>query len=192
MMSLCSVYLLCNLKSSTVKSYISGIRSVLAALGEKLNELNYLLKSLTRACKIRNDEIVHRLPISKGVLKLILDSTQQLFHDQPYLAALYSAIFSTAFYGLLRISEIAKGPHVILANNVHVGRNMDKMLFILQSSKTYNKGDKPQFVKITRKTWAQPHTLTDNYCPFKLLKDFIKLRPHSSTLQEEFFVFTDR
>ena len=46
------------LKSSTVKSYISAICSVLAEIGEELDQNNYLLKSLTRACRLRNDTMI--------------------------------------------------------------------------------------------------------------------------------------
>ena len=38
-------------KSTTIRSYISAIKSVLRDDGEELNEDIFLLKSLTRACK---------------------------------------------------------------------------------------------------------------------------------------------
>ena len=140
------------LKSSTVKSYISAFRAVLAELGERINPDNYRLKSLTRACRLRNDVIVHKLLITKGVLKLLLDVVKNIFGaEQPYLLAMYLALFSTVYHSLFKIGEIASGPHVILAKNVHIGENKNKMLFILQSSKTHGKGDKPQIVKIISK-----------------------------------------
>ena len=180
-----------NLKSSTVKSYISAICSVLQELGEHLSENNYLLKSLTRACRLCNDTIIRRLPVSKDVLNMILKQVGILFGKQPYLQKLYAALFSSAFYGLLRI-----GPHVILAQNVHGGINKNKILFILVSSKTHTKGDKPQLVKITSKpldNMIKPKSFTKKWtCPFKLLKDYIASRPHAINASEQFFVFTDR
>ena len=125
------------LKSATVKSYLSAIRSVLAELGEKLDVNNYQLKSLTKACRLRNDVIIHHLPISKEVLRLILNGINSMFADQCYLNALHKAVISSAYYGLLRIGEIAMGPHCVLARNVHVGVNKNKILFILLSSKTH-------------------------------------------------------
>ena len=54
--------------------------------------------------------------------------------DQPYLATLYTTIFSTAYYGLLKIGEIAAGTHPILATNVQIGINKKKIMIILQTS----------------------------------------------------------
>ena len=45
---------------------------------------------------------------------------------------------------------MAKGPHVILAKNVQIGVNKPKLLFILETSKTHTRGDKPQIVKIEK------------------------------------------
>ena len=58
-------------KSTTIKSYISAIRAVLADDGVTLNEDKYLLKALTKACKLQNDHIRTRLPISKGILQIL-------------------------------------------------------------------------------------------------------------------------
>ena len=137
------------LKSTTVKSYVVAIQSVLTELGEEIKMENYLIKSLTKAFRIRNDHIIHRLPISKGVLELLLNSLDRYFTAQPYLQLMYMALFTSAYYGLLRIGEVAQSPHVLLAKNVHVGINKKKILFILLSSKTHNEGDKPQLIKIS-------------------------------------------
>ena len=165
----------------------------MAELGERINTDNYRLKSLTRACRLHNDVIVHKLPITKGVLKLLLDGVKNIFGaEQPYLLAMYLALFSTAYHGLFRIGEIASGPHVILAKNVHIGENKNKMLFILQSSKTHGKGNKPQLVKITSKPMQGKKKERENtYCPFNLLKIYINLRPPAVREDEQFFVFSD-
>ena len=52
-----------NLKSSTIKSYISAIKAVLKQDGIMLNENRCLITSLTRACKLRNDMVKARFPI---------------------------------------------------------------------------------------------------------------------------------
>ena len=91
-----------NLKSTTVRSYLSVLHSVLWEVDVNLNEDKVLLSALTRACKVKNDIITHRLPILKGMLKLIIDQVFTHFHDkQPYLTRLYAATFLTGFYGLL-------------------------------------------------------------------------------------------
>ena len=152
------------LKSSTVKTYLSAIRGVLKEIKVELNKDHYLLNSLIRACKLRNDKVITKLPITKGLLGLLIKSIGTLFLDrqqQPYLAILFKAMFSAAYYGLLRIGEIADGPHVILAHNVHIGVNKQKMLFVLCTSKTHNLSDNPQMVKIQSKSRTKV-TKSDN------------------------------
>ena len=157
------------LKSSTVKTYLSAIRGVLKEIKVELNEDHYLLNLLTRACKLKNDKVITKLPITKGLLGLLLRSIDTLFlqrQQQPYLAILFKAMFSAAYYGLLRIGEIADGPHVILAHNVHIGVNKQKMLFVLHTSKTDNLSDNPQIVKIKSKCKTKIPNIVNPYCPF--------------------------
>ena len=92
------------------------------------------------------------MTIHKDLLRMIINNNRN-YHlktkNQPYLEKLYSAMFMAGYYGLLRVGELAKGPHVILAANTHIGVNKNKILFMLQMSKTHNKGSKPQRIKIT-------------------------------------------
>ena len=100
------------LKSTSVRSYISAIRSILWEDNIPLNEDTSLIKALTCACKLQNDRIVHRMPILKGVLKLVIDQVHNKFgrNNQPYLTILYSTVFLAAYYGFIGIREIAKAP----------------------------------------------------------------------------------
>ena len=99
---------------------------------------------------IQNDTIKHRLPLHKYMVNLLVAqcTTHFLCLNQIYLSKLYSAIFATAYYGLLRISEIATGTHPILALDVHVGVNSKKVLLVLRTSKTHWKNKKPQLIRI--------------------------------------------
>ena len=103
-------------QSSTIKSYISAVRAVLAEDGVFLNENKYLLNSLTKACRLKNDRVKTRFPIQKGVLKVLLKTTNSYFRGrgQPFLAKLYRALFVSAYFGLLRVGELTASPHVIL------------------------------------------------------------------------------
>ena len=123
-----------NRKSATIKSYISAIKSVLAEDGVILNNNKYLLNALTKACRLKNDKVQTRFPIQKGVLKILLKTAKTYFEEkgQCYLQALYKALFVAAYFGLLRVGELTVGPHAILAKNVHVGENKNKILFILE------------------------------------------------------------
>ena len=112
-------------QSSTVKCYILAIKAVLKDCDIEVRQDQYLLSSLTRACRLCNDQVRTRLPIQKGLLGIILRQIDIKWPSQTYLAALYKAIFSTMYYGLLRISEIA-GQHPILARDIHIGKNKSK------------------------------------------------------------------
>ena len=189
------------LQSSTIKTYLSAIRGVLMDNNITINSDLFLLSSLTRACKIGNDIVVTRLPIHKSLLHAIVKQTDVMFikqKNQPYLAYLYKAMFMSAYYGLFRIGELTLGPHMILAENVHIGENKNKILFILWTSKMHSRGDKPQLVKISSKpvgglkqTFSQDRELKTNQCPFKIITNYVQLRPLVKTVNEQVFVFSD-
>ena len=112
----------------------------------KLNEDLVLLSSLTKACKLKNDQVVARLPIYKDLLHLLISECSKCFqaeNNQLDLSLLYKAMFVSAYCGLLRIGDVTKGPHIILSSNVHIGENKRKILFILKTSKMHNKGSQP-------------------------------------------------
>ena len=142
------------LQSSSVKSYVSAIRAILKELKVQLTPENYLITSLTKACRLKNDVVEHQFPIHKGILKLMLKQLEIIYtssssNQQPYLEALFKAMYVSAYFGMLRITEVAKSQHSILAQNVHIGQNKKKILFVLLSSKPHGHGDKPQKVKIS-------------------------------------------
>ena len=193
-----------NRKSNMIKSYISAIRSVLAKDGVELNEDKFLLTSLTKACRLKNDRVCTSLPIRHGLMKLLLKALEKFFSTpQPYLVCLYKTMISTAYYGLFRIGEISFSPHVVKAADVHIGDNKDKMLFVLHMSKTHGRESKPQIIKISA-TKTRPEEKINNlfshltkceqqrWCPFQILRDYVKLRKKFIDKQEPFFVFRDR
>ena len=49
---------------------------------------------------------------------MILEKTEDMFAEQPFLSALYRALFVSAYYGLLRVGELTAGNHPILATDV--------------------------------------------------------------------------
>ena len=104
-----------NLKSSTIKTYLSGIWSILADENIPLDSQDFTLKALTRACKIHNDKMIIRLPIHKDLLNLLVTEISRWSREigQIYLGVLYSALFLTDYYGLLRVGELRNSPHSI-------------------------------------------------------------------------------
>ena len=163
-------------QSSTIKSYISAIKAVLRCDRITMNENRYLLNALTKSCKLTNDKVRIRLPIQKGILRILIKYLKRIFATQPYLSKLYQAMFLTAYFGLFRVSELATGQHAVKAIDVRLGKNKNKVLFILRTSKTHGKKDKPQLIKISHcdfnqdqysikstETWLSPFEAIINY-----------------------------
>ena len=151
---------------------------------------------MTRACKIKNDKARIHFPIHKALLRVILKGVKEKFigHNviqQPYLDTLFRAIFTTTYFGLLRVSEIADGSHPILPKDVHIASNKNKVLFMLHTSKTHGKGDKLQTVKIQAET-GNKKIKDMTTCPFTILKQYINQRKPYASDSEPFFVYKDR
>ena len=184
-----------NRKAGTIKSYVSALKAILRDDKIEINEDKYLLSSLTKACVYHNDVAVVRFPIRKPMLDALLHSVDHLFlcesRNQPYLATLYKAMFATAYYGMFRVGEIAKGTHRILARDVHIGVNKQKILFMLRTSKTHWKNTVPQSVKITstRINFSNDSNRVKLFCPYKLLMDYLHVRDKYKTDSEPFFIF---
>ena len=185
-------------QSQTVCSYVSALKGVLAEVNIFLDKDQFLLSALTRACKFKNDHANMRLPIRKGMLNVLIRNTADFFlnQKQPYLATLYCALFSTAYFGLFRVGELTSGSHPVLATNVHLARNKKKLLFILITSKTHGVYNRPQSIKITSMELDQSHKISKskdlkNYCPYELLRQYLEIRPKYRSKHEQFFVFRD-
>ena len=182
-------------QSSTIRSYILAICAILSDIGIELDLDQCLITSLTRVCRVVNDMVRTRLPIKKSTLTNILTGVQQQFAEQLYLNRLYSAIFSTIYFGLFRVGEITKSPHVVLDEDVLVALNQEKIQFTLLSSKTHGKNTLPQKIKISS-TSSSTAGVDDKgrniFCLYKLLRKYIEVRPKICDDVEQFFVFSDR
>ena len=145
------------------------------------------LNSLIRSCKLENDRVKVRLPIQKGLLEMMLFELERQFDDQPYLEILYKTIFCLAYYGMLRVGEMAYSPHTIKACKVHVGNNKDKILLVLYTSKTHGKESKPQRIKVSAVPMKQKDTKF--FCPFATVINYMSARGTYLSESEPFFIF---
>ena len=172
--------------------------------GYQWNDNLTLLSTLTKTCQIENDCQKTRLPIQKGLLEMVLFEISRAYSKkQPFLEALYTSALLVAYYGMLRVGEIAQGPHVIKAKDVHESKTSNKLLFILYSSKTHNKGNRPQMIKIDGKTKFRvdglftaeadisPSLAKSYYCPVEQTVNYISLRGPRKNDEEQFFIFRD-
>ena len=176
---------------STLKSYISGIKAILKADGYCWVEDRAELHLIIRACKIENDVVKIRLPISYRLLETLLFEMQRLYSTQPYLEVLFRALFMLAYYGLMRVGELTFGQHVLKAKDIHIGCNKDKLLVVLYSSKTHGKNNLPQEIKITSMTKQayQNNCKRRLFCPFQAIREFTAYRGCYENDNEQFFIF---
>ena len=190
------------LKSSTIRSYVSGIKHVLTTDGYEWDDGKILLNTLTKSCKMKNDKLKVRLPIQKGLLELILFKIQRKYDTQPYLEALYITAYLLQYYGLLRVGEVANSIHSIKAVNVHEATRHNRILIILYTSKTHGLESPPQKIKIvgnkaleiTSKHYTRKYYTSNNlgkFCPVEWTQRYIQLRRKIQNDDENFLILSD-
>ena len=88
------------------------------------------------------------------------------------------------------MGEITQSDHVIKAVDVHQGMNMNQYLFVLRSSKTHSKRDRPQKVTIRAADRQDlPKKVHTFFCPAKIIAEYIQLRPEIEVNEEQFLIF---
>ena len=190
---------ICHLKSTTVRSYVAGIKCMLQAIDYMCDHEKLLLTALTLTCKSKNDVSMDRLPIQRTLMEQVLFEIERYYTDednQPYLELLYKTIIIFLYYGLFRIGELThtKAGHALKAKDVHFAQNKDKILLVLHSSKTHGRDVRPQKIKIaatanTFKIWNKDK----HFCPFEITCEFLKIRGEDYySDDEQFFIFPDR
>lgn len=181
-------------KPATIASYMSAIRYKLVHDGYPLNDDKAKLASIVRTSKLKNNRVHNRMPVNRRMLRDLLDAVNIRYDDQPYLRAMYRCLFMLAYYGLLRIGELTKGTHLILAQDVHMSNNWKrKIQLVLRSSKTHGRGDRPQIITIPNKVdEAEIYALQGTkYCPFAILQEYLIVRGNYKQDSDQFFVFSD-
>ena len=178
-------------QSSTLRSYVSAIKSKLIADGYGWNQDLLYLSALVRGCKLKNDTIKVRLPISKNLLEVILFEVERKYlviSKQLYKCALLKAVYITLYYGLFRVGEIAEGRHTVKAIDVHDATNKNQYLFVLHSSKTHSNADRPQKIRIQA---DDNNNDNNNFSPVAVIDDYIQFRRFRLTANEAFFIKED-
>ena len=186
---------------------MSAVKGLLKDDGYKWDEGQVLFSSLMQACKLQNDQVCCRLPIQKPLFETLLFEIGRVFSKQVYLLVLYRAVFCLAYYGLMRIGELAEGTHPVKACDIHIASNKHKILIVLYTSKTHSEAMYQQQIKISAldTTYSeqtpsgtnskQSHKKTAGqafFCPFKAVRDYLSIRKNGfRNRQENFFLFQD-
>ena len=192
------------LQSSTVKSYVSAIKSVLIDDGYQWSDKTLVLNAIIGTCKLKNDTLKIRRPIRRRILEALICEVQRMFakKNQPYLEILYTTAFLLAYYGMMRAGEITKSVHTAKAKDIHCSRTKKKILIILYSSKTHTRANRPQEIKIDGYNRMlvknNGKTITTNipapnieYCPYQWTQKYLANRGNYLTASEELLIFRD-
>ena len=178
-------------QSSTLKSYLSAIKTTLKADGYKWNEDLIWFHALTKACQLQNDHVTNRFPIKQKFLECILFEVWRYFTQKGsvvdlYNRTMYTSAFANAYYGMLRIGEITESEHVLKAVDVHTAKKngSTKLKLILRSSKTHTKGMRPQEIEIKQNP-------TSCFCPVKETLNYISIRPGYRSENDQFYIYSD-
>ena len=183
----------CGFQSATVKSYNSAIKAVLSNDGYEIDTTSLQLNALTRACRLSNDKVKDRLPIIYNLLELLLYELERKFEQQIYLEVMYKCLFSFAYFGMFRICELTASQHVMKVKDVHSADNKNKLKIYLFTSKTHNRGSRPQSVKIEGNAHLTGDVNARNrkFDPYEITRDYLTLRGNYCDIEEQFFIFSD-
>ena len=115
---------------------------------------------------------------------------ERIMDKQPYLELLYKTILAIGYYGLFRIGElVTPGEHTMKARDLYLGKNKNKILIVLYSSKTHDKESYPQEIKITGRDNVKSNRF---FCPFQLIKQYKRLRGPYQSEVEPLFIHQDK
>lgn len=183
-------------EKATIQTYISGIKYILRnILHVDVDDNAFRFTALIKAARYKNNKVNIRMPIKLNLLNRILETIPKIkrLQNQPYLVALYRAMFAAAYYGLLRVGEMS-GKHAVSAKNVHIARNKHKVQIRLWTSKTLKWGQWPHDIKIDGLhdcKWCYPEIKgksSHRYCLVHILDAFNKVRD-STKGTTNFFIF---
>ena len=77
-------------QSPTVKSYCSAVKTILRQEIVHVEENNYILYTLVKACKMQNDRLyMIRMPIQKRLLAMILEQIEKSFLAKNLILAVH-------------------------------------------------------------------------------------------------------
>lgn len=176
--------------SGTIKSKLSGIKSMLELDSIEINTRTVRLRALIKACKYKNDRVYQRFPINESLLARVIKHIDQIFHNQPYSAKLYKSIVVMGYYGMMRIGELATGDHPVLARDVHFNHASRKVQVILRTSKTHGLGDQPQYIKFSDAD-AHVYLYNKKFSPYSVVMEYLLTRGDKKSDSDPFYVFAD-
>ena len=164
------------LAQTTIATYVSGVWHHLQLRNLLTFEDNFMLKLVLKGVSNLKEQIYGRLPISLDILQNMIVALDMVAAN-PYDVALYMAVLSAGFFGILHPGEMVCSEHALLASNVYISST--KVVCLIPTSKAY-KGLVLQSVHL----YKQPNIA----CPVTAFTNYAKAR---SSQGGQFFVKVD-
>ena len=157
---------------STVKSYISGISYFCKLHNLQDPTQSFLLRKILVGLSRKYLRTDDRKPITPDILSSLLRLLPAICKS-PYESKLFSAMFTTAFFGYFRMGELVQNTvldpgHAIQVEYVTYHEHSDTVQIFLKHSKTDQEG---KGTIITLSSTQRPP------CPVHTMRSFICLRP---------------
>ena len=130
-----------------------------------------MFKLVLKGVSNSQEQVAVRLPISLDILQ------HMIMAANPYDVALYMAVLSAGFFGLLCPGEMVYSEHALTASNIYISSS--KVVWLLPTSKTY-KGPVPQSIHLYKQL--------NKACPVTAFPKHAKAR---SSKGGQFFIKVD-
>lgn len=154
---------------STARAYIAGLSFYSKCCLGTDNTTNFLLKKLLEGMKRSRAMPIRRAPITIGMLQKMPLSLSQVCSSR-FEAVLFLSAFLLAFFGLLRVGELAvckgNGGRVLQVGDISFKEGAVELT--IRFSKTDQMGHSTKVVITQSDT---------SLCPVKALKTFLDIRP---------------
>jgi len=159
--------------STTVKTYLSGINYKLKINNWADYTNSFVLQKMLKGFQRIDKKTDSRKPITLDVLKQLVQVLPAVCTSR-FETQLFKAAFCLAFFGFLRLGEVAftssvSDNHVIKISDISFLKNSNVCVKI-ESSKTDQLGNSV--------TLILQENICKNICPVKQLKQYLSLRPN--------------
>ena len=159
-----------NYSPATIMAYMSGISFFHKINGYPDPSNNFAVQKMLEGCKRSRKSKDLRSPISLSMLNSILLALKHICYSE-YETILFKTVFSMAYFGLFRVSELVGTnlhDRALTKNDVVLERNASAVLIQLRVTKTNQIGS-PTSIRISQNT--------ENSVMFGLLKTYMSLLP---------------
>ncbi|XP_061185480.1 uncharacterized protein LOC133193532 [Saccostrea echinata] len=161
---------------STVKTYLAAISHKIKISTSELPDYtsHFIIRKMLEGMKRERHSKDTRLPITIQLLYKLIN-TLPIVCTSSYEASLFSAAFSLAFFGFLRVGEFTVGPRnsntALLKNDLIIHESSSYLEVNLRRSKTDQYGKGTQLII---------PAIGGPYCPLLLMQHYLQQRPNIS------------